>query len=147
VIRAWRSRVGAWPASGALRASAAFHLVLGLGFGVTSVPTLLHFAREGELPMTPFGFRALSGPFEQLGADRFLVLGWIFVGLCAVDVLAGVWLWQRLRRSLWLGLGADVAMFPLAVGFALPALLIGIPLRAALALAGRADLEPAAGTP
>jgi hypothetical protein len=50
--------------SRAVRAAAVMYLVLGLGFGAATVVTLAYFARDGELPMTPWGFRSLSGPFE-----------------------------------------------------------------------------------
>jgi len=117
------------------------YLVLGLGFGAGSVPTLVHFASVGELPMSPFGFRSLAGPFEQLGPERFLLLGWTLVAVCAVDALAGIWLWQGRRRGLWLGLATDPPAFILAVGFALPFLLLGVPIRAFLALADRRRLS------
>jgi hypothetical protein len=43
--------------------------------------------------MTPWGFRSLSGPFEQLGPERFTALGWALVGVCALDVVARIWPW------------------------------------------------------
>jgi hypothetical protein len=67
----------------ALRVAGAIYLALGLGFGAGAVVTLLHFARHGELPMTPWGFRSMSGPFEELGAGRFSMLGWVFAAVCA----------------------------------------------------------------
>lgn len=55
------------PDSRALRAAAASHVLLGVGFGAGAVVTLVHLALTGELPMTRFGFRSMSGPFERLG--------------------------------------------------------------------------------
>jgi hypothetical protein len=125
----------------AIRAAAVTYVVLGVGFGVTTAITLDHFARSGELPMSPFGFRSLSGPFEQLGRVSFLVLGWILVGVCALDVLAGVWLWQGRRRGAALGLASSPVAFLLGLGFALPFLLAGVPIRAGLVLANRRSLQ------
>jgi hypothetical protein len=126
----------------ALRVGAAISTVLGIGFGIGTAVTLWHLARTGELPMTPFGFRSLAGgPFEQLGQERFAVLGWALVVVSLLDALAGIWLWQGRRRGLWLGLGTSGPGIALAIGFALPFLLVGIPLRVALAVAGRRPLR------
>jgi len=92
----------------ALRVAGAIYLVLGIGFGAGAVATLLHFARHGELPVTPWGFRSMSGPFEGLGAERFSVLGWVFAAVCALDTLAGIWLWQGRRRGASLGIHAEL---------------------------------------
>lgn len=127
--------------SRAVRAAAVMYLALGVGFGVATVLTLAHLARTGELPMTPFGFRSLSGPFEQLGPGPFAALGWALVGVCVLDVVAGVWLWQGRRRGAWLGLATTPLALGLGVGFALPFLLIGAPIRASLAFANRRRLR------
>jgi hypothetical protein len=115
--------------------------MLGLGFGVGTAVSVAYFAREGELPMTPWGFRSLSGPFEQLGREPFTALGVGLVGVCALDVLAGVWLWQGRRRGARLGLATTVPALGLGAGFALPFLLVGVPIRVALVLAGRRGLR------
>lgn len=127
--------------SHAIRAAAAIYLALGFGFGVSTVVTLAVFSRNGELPLTPFGFRALSGPFEQLGPDRFVALGWGLVGVCVLDVVAGIWLRQGRRRGALLGLATSPLALGLAAGFALPFLLAGVPIRSALILAGRRSLR------
>ena len=127
--------------SRAIRAAAMSYTALGLGFGIGAVVTLLHLSRTGELPMTPFGFRSMSGPFETLGQDRFAALGWALVGVCALDTLAGVWLWQGRRRGFRLGLATTAPAFGLGAGFALPFLLLGVPIRVALMLLGRGALR------
>jgi hypothetical protein len=128
--------------STAARGAAAMYVALGVGFGVGTVVTLWHLARTGELPMTPFGFRSLAGgPFERLGSERFAALGWSLVGVCALDVLAGIWLWQGRRRGLRLGLATTAPAIGLAIGFALPFLLVGAPIRILLVLAGRRHLR------
>ena len=134
------AEAAASPVPAAIRAAAIMHVVLGIGFGVATAITLDRFARDGELPMTPFGFRSLSGPFEQLGPDVFSALGWALVGVCVLDVVAGIWLWQGRRRGALLGLATTPFAFGLGVGFALPFLLLGAPIRASLVIAGRRSL-------
>lgn len=102
---------------------------------------LASLARDGELPMTPWGFRALSGPFERLGPQPFTALGLGLVGVCALDVVAGVWLWQGRKRGATLGLATTVPALALGAGFALPFLLVGVPIRVALVIAGRRTLR------
>jgi hypothetical protein len=127
--------------SSALRAAAVLYLVLGVGFGLAAVVTLWHFLRHGELPMTPWGFRSLSGPFERLGRERFTALGAALVGVSALDALAGVWLWQGRRRGARLALATTPFAVVLGAGFDLPFLLVGVPMRVALVLVGRRSLR------
>lgn len=128
--------------SPAIRGAAVSYIALGIGFGGGAIVTLSHLARTGELPMTPFGFRSMSGgPFEALAPDRFAALGWALVGVSALDILAGAWLWQGRRRGLRLGLATTLPALALGIGFALPFLLAGVPLRVALVLAGRRSLR------
>ena len=127
--------------SAAIRMAGVMYAALGIGFGAGTVVTLAYLAREGELPMTPWGFRSLSGPFEQLGAERFSALGWGLVAVCALDTLAGVWLWQGHRRGATLGLVTTPPALALGAGFALPFLLVGVPIRVALVIAGRRSLH------
>lgn len=123
-----------------VRVAALLFLFLGAAFSA-SVPVVLgYLERNGELPKT-FGFRALAGPFEQLGADAFSALGWTFVGVSAADVVAGVGLWRGRRWGARLGLATSPFAFVLGVGFALPLILVGVPLRVALVLAGRRSLR------
>jgi len=105
------------------------------GFGIAMPISLAHLARTGELPMSPFGFRSFSGPFEQLGREAFTALGWALVAVCALDMLAGVWLWHGKRRGARLGLATTPFAVALGVGFALPFLLLLVPIRAGLVLA------------
>ena len=123
----------------ALRVAAALHVLLGLGLAVGSAPVLVHFARNGELPMSPFGWRWMAGPVEQLGPVPFMALGWTLVAV--LDVVAGRWLWHGRRRGLQLGVATNACAFALGLGFALPALIVGVPLRAALVWAGRDSLD------
>ncbi len=79
--------------SRAIRTAAIMYVALGVGFGIGAAIALDHQRREGELPMTPWGFRALAGgPFDDLTPEHFTVLGSALVGVCALNVVAGMWL-------------------------------------------------------
>jgi hypothetical protein len=126
----------------AIRAAAAGYVALGVGFGAGAVVTLVSFARTGELPMTPWGFRSMAGgPFEQLGPVAFTILGSTLVGACVLQVVAGTWLWQGRRSGGQLALATTPLALGLGVGFALPFLLAGVPICTALVLAGRRGLR------
>ena len=128
------------PPSTAARAAGVLLVALGAGFGVGAAWATLHLLRTGELPLTPWGFRALSGPFERLGTTIFSALAVTLTALSGLNVLAGTWLWRGERRGLRLGGATFVPTMVLAVGFALPFLLVGLPIAAALAFAGRRSL-------
>lgn len=110
------------------------YLVLGLGFGIGPAATLALLARDGQLPMTPWGFRSLDGPLARNGTSETMAYGAALIGVCAVDVVAGVGLWRGRRWAGLLGLATTPFALALGVGFALPFLLIGIPLRVATLL-------------
>jgi hypothetical protein len=128
--------------SRAIRSAATLHVALGLGFGIGAVIALDHRRREGELPMTPWGFRALGGgPFDDLKPEQFTVLGSALVGVCVINVVAGMWLWQGRRRGAALALATSPVALALGAGFALPLLLAGVPICVALVVAGRRSLR------
>ena len=112
-----------------------------IGFGLPTPFVLAHFRRTGELPLTPFGFRSHSGPFERLGSDAFTALGWALVVVCVLDVLAGVWLWQGRRRGARLGVATTPLTLVLGLGFAFPFLLAALPLRLLLVAVARWGLR------
>ena len=121
--------------SGRPRAAALSYILPALGFGIPTPFVLWHLGRTGELPMTPFGFRSHSGPFEAVGQDGFVALGIAFLGACAIDVLAGAWLWGGRRRGAALGAAATPVTLFFAAGFAFPFLLAAIPIRLVLTAA------------
>jgi hypothetical protein len=125
----------------AIRAAAVTYVALGVGFGAGSVLTMAYLARDGQLPMTPWGFRSMSGPFEGLGPRGFTILGATLVGVCAVQMVAGAWLWEGRRRGARLALATTPLALGLGTGFALPFLLVGEPIGAALILVGRRSLR------
>ena len=91
--------------------------------------------------MTPFGFRAFSGPFERLGRRPFMALGVTLIGVAAVDAIAAGRLWRGDRGGADLGIAMTPAATVLGLGFALPFLLVPIPIRTALLLATRGRLD------
>ena len=122
------SRVGAGVGTAdrvtALRASGVCHIAPGIGFGVGAVIADQRALREhGELPMTPWGFRAFDGPFVRLGPEGVTALLWYLTGTCALDVVAGTWLWQGRRRGAVLGFATTPVQLGLGAGFLLPFLL------------------------
>jgi hypothetical protein len=128
--------------SRAIRAAAVLYVALGLGFGLGALVALDHDRRHGEMPMTPWGFRAFAGgPFDAVPREGFTALLWTVVGVCALDVVAGRWLARGRRRGATLGLATTPLAFILSAGFALPFLLVGVPIRAGLVLAGRRSLR------
>ena len=125
----------------ALRASGVCHIAPGIGFGVGALIAIRALREHGELPMTPWGFRAFDGPFVRLGPEGVTALLWILTGTCALDVLAGTWLWQGRRRGAALGLATTPVQLSLGAGFLLPFLLGAIPLRLGFLALGRRDLR------
>jgi len=135
------------PGTGWLRLAATLYVFLGLAFGVSAPVVLAFYADNGYLP-TMLSFRALAGPVEELGRTAFLAAGFALVASSAVSVVAGLLLWRGQRRGVQLGLLVDPVVFALGLGFALPLLLIGVPVRAALVVVGmwqgrREDLDAA----
>ena len=120
----------------ALRLSALSGLLLDTGFGLGAVWTLARFIRDSVLPMTPWGFRSMSGPAEELGRTGFVVLGAGLVIACVVDALASAGIWRRQRRAGVLAAATGVAQLALGLAFALPFLLLGVPIRLMLLAAG-----------
>jgi len=112
-------------------------VAVGVGFAIPVPWAVRHLDETGELPMTPWGFRAYSGPFEALGPERFKALAWAFALVCLTDVIAGLLTWRGDRRGPRLAAVATPPGVVLGLGFALPIYLASIVLRSALLLAGR----------
>ena len=127
------------------RVVALIYAVPGIGWALATLAVLLYHQQRGELPMTPFGWRLLGGPYPEIGTDRLTPLGvslaWVLIAVSIVDVVIGRWLWQGSRRSV--GLALVMAPVSLALGwlFALPYLLVMAPLRAIAVLVARRDLR------
>jgi hypothetical protein len=123
-----------------VRVASLLYVVPGIGFAI-SVPLVLAYdALRGELPMTPFGWRLMGGPFEQIGTERLTPLGWglalALVGTAIIDVVAGLWLRQGRRRGGRLALATTPISLGLGIAFVVPFLLVVPPLRAILVVAG-----------
>jgi hypothetical protein len=116
----------------AAKGAALAYLLPAIGFGIPTPFVLRYLARTHELPMTPFGFRSHSGPFEALGRDRFIGLGAVLMVSCLIDALAGAWLWRGRRRAAIIGISATPLTLLMAYGFAFPFLFLAIPVRLVL---------------
>ena len=122
----------------ARRIAAILYFVPGLGFAISMLLILAYQERRGELPMTPFGWRLMGSTVPGMGADRFTPMGtalaWLLIGVSAVDVAAGRWLWQDRRRGRVVGLATTPVSLGLGLLFQLPFLIVVPPLRAALVI-------------
>ncbi len=127
------------------RVPALIYVVPGVGWVVATLGVLLYLQSRDELPMTPFGFRLLGGPYPQIGTERLTPLGWalacLLIGVSSLDVLIGRWLWQGRRRGAVLALALAPVSFALGWLFALPYLLVMAPLRAILTLLSWRELH------
>ncbi len=65
----------------------------------------------------------------------------MFVGVCALEAMAGSWLWRGRRHGAVLGLGTTPVSTALGAGFALPLYLASIPVRLGLLWLGRRSLR------
>jgi len=70
-----------------------------LGVGLTLRYAFVH----RSLPVIA-GVRALSGPFESLGMDAFVVAGMLYLVVSALKIMAGFWLWNTRLDGAVLGL-------------------------------------------
>lgn len=122
------------------RLASVLYVVPGLGSALATAAILLYDARQHELPMTPFGWRLLGGPYEQIGTDTLTglgrVLGVALIGVSLLDLVAGIWLRQGRRRGAMLGVATTPVSLLLGTLFVVPALWIIPPVRAVLAIAG-----------
>jgi hypothetical protein len=115
------------------RAAALAYVAPAVGFGIPIPFAMAYLARTGQLPMTPFGFRAYDGPIARSGQDAFRAVGVVLVGSCLIDVVSGIGLWRGRRRAAVVGLAATPLTLAMAYSFELPFLFAAIPIRVALA--------------
>ena len=125
------------------RVLAVIYAVPGVGWAVATLAVLLYHREHGELPMSPFGWRLLGGPYPEIGTDRLtplgLALAWLLIAVSIVDVVIGRWLWQGKPRGAVLALAVAPVSFALGWLFALPYLLVMAPLRAIAVVVARRD--------
>lgn len=121
------------------------YAVPGIGWACATLAVLAYHRQRGELPMTPFGWRLLGGPYESVGTERLTPLGWslawLLVAVSGMDVVIGRWLWQGQRRGGVLALATAPLSLALGRVFVLPYLLVMAPLRAILALVAWQNLS------
>lgn len=89
------------------------------GWAVGTLLPLYYAFGRGSLPRVG-GIRLLSGPFERLGMDAFIVAGLVFVSVSALRALAAYWLWAGHRDGAVLELILLGLSLPFWYGFALP---------------------------
>jgi len=116
--------------------------IMPIGFAVFTVPVALHLAERGELPRL-FGIPLLGGGFfERFGVGVFVALLMGFAVVCALEVLAGVLLWNGQRSGGILAL----ILLPVAgvfwLGFALPLPPLNAAVRTALVVLNWSSLQP-----
>jgi hypothetical protein len=103
------------------RVAACLAWITGLGFGPLGVYGTAYFIRHGNVWYF-MGFPTYGdGPFEDIGVPTTAALLTGFVAVCAVELVAGVLLWKRLRAGLWLSLALLPFEATYWLGFALPA--------------------------
>jgi hypothetical protein len=118
----------------ASRLAAVMYGLLGIGFGAGTAVTLALFLRDGQLPMTPWGFRSLDGPLARIGTNETVAFGGALIVVCAADSTAALGLWRGRRWAGRLALATTPFALALGAGFELPFLLAGVPLRVATLL-------------
>lgn len=121
------------------------YAVPGVGFVLSTLAILMYLARRDELPMTPFGWRLLGGPYPQIGTERLTSLGWalawLLIAVSGLDVLVGRWLLQGRRRGAVLALSLAPLSFALGWLFVVPYLIVMAPLRAIFTLLSWRELR------
>ena len=118
--------------TGLTKAASLSYVLPALAFGIPTPFVMAYLARNGELPMTPFGFRAHDGPFAQAGQDAFMAAGAVLIISAAIDTIAGALVWRGAARGAVLGLAATPLTLAMTIGFAFPLLFVAIPVRLAL---------------
>jgi hypothetical protein len=86
----------------AVRIAAVLFWVVPIGIALFAVPIAIRLLPGGELPQM-FGFTAFGGPFERFGTERLAALLVAFALVCALEALAGLWLWNGQRAGAILG--------------------------------------------
>ncbi len=123
----------------ARRIAAILYFVPGLGFAISTLLILAYLDRRGELPMTPFGWRLMGSTVPGMGADQLTLLGralaWVLIGVSAVDIATGRWLWRDRHLGRVIGLATTPLSLGLGLLFQLPFLIVVAPLRAGLVIA------------
>ena len=127
------------------RATWLLYLVPGIGFAIVVPLVLAYQAVRGVLPMTPFGWRLMGGPFERIGTDRLTPLGVglaaVLVGTGLVDVVAAAGLRQGRRWGGRLAVATTPISIALGIAFVVPFLLVVPPLRFIFVASGWRNLR------
>jgi hypothetical protein len=125
-----------WP----LRVVAALFIVPAGAFLLANVLIARHLLAHRELPLSPFGWRYMGGPFESVGVETFVILLAGFQLVCGLEALAGWLIWNGHRPGGLLGLALLPAAAIFWYGFALPIPPILALARATILVANWSDL-------
>ena len=109
-------------------------LVFGLGFAVTTPLILAYIILNGSEP-TLFGIEFLDGNSligNLWGFDAVIALGLALTAVAVLEVVAGFWLWQSMKKGGKLGIILLIPNLFFAVGFGIPALYIVPPVTTVL---------------
>ena len=97
-----------------LQISAALTMFVAAGFGLPIPWVALHLARNDELPTFMGLFPMYGGPiFGRVSQGTFTLALACFAAVCAVDLVAGCWLWSGSRDAAML----TIALLPVDVLF------------------------------
>jgi len=108
------------PALTLLRAAAALHWFIAVGFGVFCFPAIRNLLTGRPIPMV-MGFPAYGrGPFERAGIPTTVPLLIGFLLVCTLETVAGFLLWNGSRSGAVLALALLPAGAVFWWGFALP---------------------------
>ena len=122
-------RVSAPQRSSAITTASILFLVFGLGILVVNVFVIAFMIQNRTFPIV-FGIPLMGSSFtERLGMDFMIVASLLFQVACALEILAGYWLWKSDKRGGRLGLMLLPVGLLFWVLFQLPLPLIVGPLR------------------
>jgi hypothetical protein len=94
--------------------------VVAIGFGISCLMVMSDLRAGKGLPMM-MGFRAFGGgPFERQGIHTMQTLLALFAGVCFLECVAGLLLWNGSKQGALLALGLLPVGAVFWWGFALP---------------------------
>lgn len=118
-------------------------LVFGLGFAVSTPLILVYIILNGAAP-TLFGIEFLEGPASLIGnlwgLNAVIALGLGLTAVAVLEVVAGFWLWQSMKKGGKLGIILLIPNLFFAVGFGIPALYVFPPVTTILVVLGWKNL-------
>ena len=125
----------------AITTASILYLVLGLGTLLADIPVIAYMIQNRTFPVV-FGIPLLGSSLtERLGMDFMIRASIVFEIVCALEALAGYWLWKSDKRGGRLGLILLPVGLLFWILFELPIFLVVGPLRAAALAIGWKSLR------